>query len=121
MNQHQISTIVRTGRGLSISGTRVTLYSIIDYLKADWPTKLIRDRLNLTDEQIDVALAYISEHRDEVEAEYEQVVHQAEAIRQYWEAKNRERLAAIAKAPVRPEKAAMHEKLAAAKAKHSTQ
>jgi uncharacterized protein (DUF433 family) len=46
------TTVVRTGRGLSIAGTRITLYSILDYAHAGWPPKLIRDRLNLTDQQI---------------------------------------------------------------------
>ena len=46
----QQPTVVRTDRGLSIAGTRITLYSIMDYVKADWPPKLIRDRFNLTDQ-----------------------------------------------------------------------
>ena len=32
--------VVRTERGLSIAGTRITLYDVMDYLKADWPPKL---------------------------------------------------------------------------------
>ena len=30
-------TVVRTERGLSIAGTRITLYQIMDYLKAQQP------------------------------------------------------------------------------------
>lgn len=30
-------TVIRTSRGLSIAGTRITLYSIMDYLYAGWP------------------------------------------------------------------------------------
>ncbi|HAO19662.1 MAG: hypothetical protein BWK80_27095 [Desulfobacteraceae bacterium IS3] len=30
------TTVVRTGRGLSVSGTRISLYQIMDYLKAEW-------------------------------------------------------------------------------------
>lgn len=89
-------TVVRTSRGLSIAGTRITLYSIMDYLKATWPPKLIRDRLNLTDKQMTDVIDYIEAHREEVEAEYHIVLQQAEKNRQYWEEKNRERLAEIA-------------------------
>jgi len=71
MSHH--TTVVRTSRGLSIAGTRITLYSILDYVHAGWPPKLIRDRLNLTDQQITDALDYIATHQTEVETEYQQV------------------------------------------------
>src|SRR5258706_12133988 len=99
------TTVVRTSRGLSIAGTRITLYSILDYVHAGWPAKLIRDRLNLTDQQITDALDYIAAHSTEVEAEYQQVLREAAEIRQYWEERNRERLAAIAALPPKPEQA----------------
>ena len=44
--------IVRTERGLSLVGTRITLYEIMDYLKAEWPPKLIQQWLDLSDPQI---------------------------------------------------------------------
>ena len=31
------STVVRTPRGLTIAGTRITLYDVMDYLTAGWP------------------------------------------------------------------------------------
>ena len=111
------STIVRTSRGLSIAGTRITLYSIMDYVTAGWPAKLIRDRLNLTDQQIADALTYIAEHRVAVEAEYQQVMKDAEENRRYWEERNRERFAKIATLPPKPEQAAIRAKLRACKAK----
>ncbi len=96
-NEH----IIRTERGLTIAGTRITLYDVIDYLKADYPHKYIRDVFNLTDEQMNRVLAYIEAHRVEVEAEYQDVLQMAEEIRQYWEERNRDRLARIAAAPPR--------------------
>jgi uncharacterized protein (DUF433 family) len=114
------STVVRTSRGLSIHGTRITLYSIMDYVTAGWPPKLIRDRLNLTDQQIGDVMAYIAEHRAEVEAEYQQVLEQAAEDRRYWEARNQERFARAAASPPKPEQAAARAKLAAAKAKLDT-
>ncbi|NJN93185.1 MAG: hypothetical protein HC875_03365 [Anaerolineales bacterium] len=41
-------------------------------------------------------MEYIETHRAEVEAEYQLVLQQAEEIRQYWEKRNRKRLAEIA-------------------------
>ena len=89
-------TVTRTSRGLTISGTRITLYDVMDYLAEDWPPKLIRDHLNLTDKQIGGALAYIAAHRAEVEAEYQQVLAAAEANRKYWEERNRELIERLA-------------------------
>src|SRR5687768_5896218 len=57
-------TVVRTERGLTVDGTRLTLYSIMDYIKEDWPPKLIRDFFDLTDRQINDVMAYIEEHRE---------------------------------------------------------
>jgi uncharacterized protein (DUF433 family) len=109
-------TVVRTSRGLSIAGTRITLYTIMDYIKADWPPKLIRDWLNLTNKQINDVMDYIEAHREEVEAEYQLVLRQAEEIRQYWETRNRERFAEIAASPPQPGQEEIHAKIQARKA-----
>jgi hypothetical protein len=116
------SGIIRTERGLTLIGTRITLYDVMDYLTAGWPAKLIRDRLNLSDEQITAALDYIQAHQDEVEAEYQLVLQNAEEIRQYWEEQNRERFARIANQPPKPGREAIRAKLQAWKAElESTQ
>ncbi len=107
------STIVRTKRGLSIAGTRITLYDVMDYLVADWPPRLIRDWLNLTGAQIAGAMEYIENNRAQVEAEYRQVLQRAEDIRQYWEDRNRERFAEIASKPPPPGQEAIRAKLQA--------
>ncbi|MEQ8973981.1 MAG: DUF433 domain-containing protein [Coleofasciculus sp. C1-SOL-03] len=93
--------IIHTERGLAIAGTRITLYDVMDYLKADYPHKYIRDSFNLTDEQMNGVLAYIEAHQAEVEAEYQEVLQTAQEIRDYWQERNRERLAKIAAAPPR--------------------
>lgn len=110
-------TIIRTERGLTITGTRITLYDVMDYVTAQYPPKFIRGILNLTDEQVNSALLYIEAHRAEVEAEYQIVLKEAEEIRQYWEERNRERLAQIAKLPPPPGREAAWEKLQKQKAK----
>ena len=93
------AAIIQTERGLTIAGTRITLYDVMDYLKAQYPPKFIRDAFNLTDEQIQVALAYIEAHSTEVEAEYQEILQAAAETRQYWEERNRDRFARIAAAP----------------------
>lgn len=111
------TTVVRNSLGLAIAGTRITLYDVMDYLKEDWPPKLIQDWLNLTDKQTADVMAYIEEHRDEVEAEYQQVLTYADEVRTYWEERNRERFARIATLPPPPGKEALWAKLQEKKAK----
>lgn len=99
---NQPTKIIRTERGLTIAGTRTSLYDVIDFLKADYPPKLIRDTFNLTAAQIDAALSYIEVNQTQVEAEYQEVLQNREEIRQYWEGRNRERLNRIASMPRKP-------------------
>lgn len=110
-------TVIRTERGLSIAGTRITLYSLLDYLHAGWPPHLIRDEFNLTDHQIAEVMKYIEAHDSEVEAEYQAVLQQAEENRQYWEARNKEHLVRIAALPPKPGQEELRAKLQAAKEK----
>ena len=111
------STVIRTSRGLSIAGRRLTLYSIIDYLHAGWPPHLIRDEFNLTDRQITDIMKYIAAHRDEVEHEYQAVLQQAEDNRRYWEARNRERYEHMAHTPPPPGQEQLRAKLQVVKAR----
>jgi uncharacterized protein (DUF433 family) len=102
--QHHKSqrTVVRTSRGLSIAGTRITLYDNMDYVTAGWPPNLILHWFNFSHEQIDAIMAYIEAHRDEVESEYRDILDQADANRRHWEERNRERLATVAQLPPPP-------------------
>ena len=115
-----ISNVVRTSRGLTIAGTRITLYSIMDYIKADWPPKLIQDLFDLTDQQITDVLAYIEANREEVEAEYQIVLQKAEKNRRYWMEYNREHLEKVAAMPHKPEHKEIWKKLKARQAKLET-
>ncbi|NJL55209.1 DUF433 domain-containing protein [bacterium] len=114
---NQQPEIIRTERGLTISGTRITLYDVMDYVNAQYPPKFIRGLFNLTSEQINAALAYIEENRAEVEAEYQIVLKEAEELRQYYEEKNRDLIARLEVQPVKPGQEAVRAKLQAAKAK----
>jgi uncharacterized protein (DUF433 family) len=117
---HQKTAIVRTERGLTIAGTRITLYDVMDYVTAQYPPKFIQGLFELTDEQINAALSYIEANRAQVEAEYQQVLKEAEELRQYYEEKNRELIARIAAQPPKPGTEAAWEKLKAAKAKRES-
>ncbi|MGH2600671.1 MAG: DUF433 domain-containing protein, partial [Dehalococcoidia bacterium] len=77
---------------------------------------LIRQWFDLTPQQISDVMAYIEAHRDEVEAEYALVLDQAEATRAYWEERNRDRLAEIARLPPKPGHESVVAKLRARKA-----
>jgi uncharacterized protein (DUF433 family) len=115
------ATILRTERGLTISGTRITLYDVMDYVTAQYPYKFIQGLFNLTDDQINAALGYIEENRAEVEAEYQAVLKEAEELRQYYEERNRDLIARVSRKPPKPGMEAAWEKLQAQKAKHQAQ
>jgi len=85
-------TVVRTERGLTVKGTRLTLYTIMDEIKENNSLKNIRDIYELTDEEMLDILDYIHLHRAEVEAEYQEILRVSEESRRYWEERNRERL-----------------------------
>ncbi|MDQ3250211.1 MAG: DUF433 domain-containing protein [Chloroflexota bacterium] len=110
------SQIIRTVRGLSIDGTRMMLYDVMDFFKLDYPRHAICDHLALTDAQIDAALQYIHEHRAEVEAEYQQILQEAEENRRYWEERLREHLARTPAPLLSPEQARLRAKFQAWKA-----
>jgi len=109
-------TIVRTPRGLSIFGTRITLYQIMDYIKANQPTEIIRHHFRLTTQQMNDIMEYLNNHRDEVESEYQQILKQADENRRYWEEHNKDRFSKIAKLPRNPTYKELWAKLDAKKA-----
>jgi uncharacterized protein (DUF433 family) len=113
--------IIRTERGLTIAGTRITLYDVMDYLVSQYPPKFIQGLFELTEEHLNAALSYIEAHRPEVEAEYQQVIEETEELRQYYEEQNRERVARISTLPPPPGLEAAWEKLQASKARHQLQ
>jgi hypothetical protein len=113
--------IVRTERGLTIAGTRITLYDVMDYVTEQYPSKFIRVMLNLTSDQVNSALSYIDAHRAEVEVEYQAVLKEAEELRQYYEKQNRDLIAHIAAKPPRPGTEAIRAKLRAERAKLESQ
>ncbi len=113
--------IIRTERGLTIAGTRITLYDVMDYVTAQYPPQFIQGLFELTTVQINAALAYIEANRAAVEAEYQSVLKEAAELRRYYEEKNRDLIARIAAQPPKPGQEAIRAKLRAAKAKFESQ
>lgn len=111
------ASIIRTERGLTIAGTRITLYDVMDHLAAGWTPKLILNWLPLTQEQLEAALSYIEANRTAVEADYQAVLQATQEMREYWDEKNRERLAQIAKLPPKPGQEEVYAKLQSWKAR----
>ncbi len=107
----------RADRGLSIAGTRLTLYDLMDYLKRDWPPRLVQHWFQLTEQQITDVMQYLETHRDEVEIEYQQVVREAEELRRHYDDKHREQVAQIKAMPPKPGQEKIRAKLAALEAR----
>lgn len=76
--------IIDRGRGPEIEGTRVTIYRIMDFVRAGDPRARIAGELNLTEEQVGEALAYIDAHREEVEAGYAAILKRASQPNPEW-------------------------------------
>lgn len=85
------SLIVETPRGPSLVGTRITVYSVMDYIKAGWSRLYIMKIMGLTDEQLDAVYEYIEQHKEEVEKDYARIVAREEEERAYYEERNRHR------------------------------
>ncbi|TVP64888.1 MAG: DUF433 domain-containing protein [Leptolyngbya sp. LCM1.Bin17] len=113
--------IIRTERGLTIAGTRITLYDVMDYVISQYPPEFVQGLFELTEAQLKAALAYIEANRSEVEAEYQQVIRETEELQQYYEEQNRERVARISTSLPPPGLEAAWEKLQASKARHLLQ
>ncbi len=104
-------TIVRTERGLTVGGTRLTLYMIMEFSKTGYSWDEIQDEFRLTFRQTDEIREFLESHGEEAEKEYEQVTALAESNRRYWEERNRERFQEIAEKQPRPERLEMWRKL----------
>lgn len=119
--RNQGNTVIRTGWGLTVAGTRITLYDIMDYLTQGWPPEVIGCWFNLTDKQMSDISDYINRNRPEVEDEYLLVLKQAEDNRKYWEDRNREHFAKVSAMPRKPGKEDIWAKLELQKAKLETE
>jgi len=114
LNQQPIVT--RTERGLTITGTRITIYDVMDYVAAKYPPQFIQGLLHLTETQINEALKYIQANRVEVESEYQLVLKEAEELKNFYAEQNHELTAKISKMPSPSGREAVWQKLRQQKA-----
>src|SRR5690349_14473897 len=57
-----------------VAGTRITVYSIYHYLEGgDWSVNEIAETLRLSPEQVQAAVRYIDEHKEEVLAVHREI------------------------------------------------
>jgi len=73
----QPAAIINRGRGPEIEGTRITVYTIIDFLKRGWHRDLIAVHHRLSSDQVQAAIDYIETHKNEVMAAYERILERS--------------------------------------------
>jgi uncharacterized protein (DUF433 family) len=110
-------TVIRTSRGLTVGGTRLTIYLLMDSIKAGRSDEMILQSYPITREQLADVHRYIDEHPDEVEAEYQDVLRGAAEHRRYWEKRNREKFSEIERSPKTPQQEAIRQRIAELQAK----
>jgi len=84
----------RSDRGLCVAGTKISLFSIMDYIKAGKQEDLLI-YVGLSEEQLNQALAYIEEHREEFEVNYAEYVRKADEMERYYRERERQRRAEL--------------------------
>lgn len=78
--------ILETELGPMISNSRVSIYDVMEAYDEGFPSWEINKIYNLSPHQVKVALAYIEEHRPQLESELEEIlIHKAERERYYRE------------------------------------
>jgi uncharacterized protein (DUF433 family) len=68
------SVIINRGRGPEISGTRITVYDVMDYYTTGWHRDAIAVLFRLASRDIQAAIDYIEAHKEEVTAEYQKIL-----------------------------------------------
>jgi len=66
--------VIDRGDGPKIEGTRITVYTVLEYLRAGRTRDWIAAMLNLSSDQIQAAIDYIHDHDAQVNAEYEKII-----------------------------------------------
>jgi uncharacterized protein (DUF433 family) len=66
--------IIDRGRGPEIAGTRITVYDVVDYLQEGWHCDQIAGLFRLPPEDIQAALQYVEDHKEDVMTAYRQIL-----------------------------------------------
>ena len=70
-------TIIERGRGPEIKGTRITVFDVLDYLLAGWPTARIAAWLGVSSDQVQGAVDYLQERRLDVLRDYVRILERS--------------------------------------------
>jgi len=66
--------IVDRGDGPKIQGTRITVYTVLEYLRGGRSRDWIAATLNLSSSQVQAAMDYIRDHEARVIADYDRIL-----------------------------------------------
>ena len=66
--------IINRGRGPEIEGTRITVYDVMDYVQEGWRYDQIAGLFRLPPEDIQAAIQYIEDHREDIMTAYQQIL-----------------------------------------------
>jgi uncharacterized protein (DUF433 family) len=66
------------GRGPEIKGTRITVYSILDFVILGWHRERIADFFKLHPEEVEAAMEYIRDHTLQVMRNYVKILERSE-------------------------------------------
>lgn len=68
------SRVIDRGDGPKIEGTRITVYTVLDYRRAGRTRDWIAAMLNLSSAQVQAAMDYIRDHDTQVNAAYDTIM-----------------------------------------------
>jgi uncharacterized protein (DUF433 family) len=66
--------IIDCGGGPRIAGTRITVYAVLEYVRAGRTRDWIAATLNLSSEQVQTALDYVDTNAKRINAEYDRIL-----------------------------------------------
>ena len=66
--------VIDRGDGPKIEGTRITVYTVLEYLRAGRTRDWIAAMLHVSSDQVQVAMDYIRDHDTQINAEYDTIV-----------------------------------------------
>ncbi len=74
--------IEETPRGPSIAGRRITIYSVMDCLKRGLSRNYTKASFRISDEELDAVIAYIEQHKEQVERDYARILQRSAELEQ---------------------------------------
>lgn len=100
--------IIETSMGPMISESRVSVFDVMEAHDAGDSIYEIALTFNLSPMQVETALAYISQHRDELEPQLAEIEQAMVARQAYYRGRANQIDQYVAALPMTPERAALH-------------